>query len=81
MRKRCAQKIVRIPQRHAHGERRPNPLLPFHALEAPIPPQELAAIGRDVADQHVGSVQLSEQPNDLILRGRAVAFSVVQAVP
>jgi hypothetical protein len=78
---RALEEAVRVEQRKAQRERRPQAAAPLHAFVPLVPPEHLTAVGRDVAEQRVGRVQLPEQADHFFLRRRAVAELLGRRLP
>ena len=67
------QQSIGVEDRQALRQRAHQPAWPLAALIAIVTAQQLLAVGRDVALQHVGGMQLPQQLDHLVLGGSGVA--------
>ena len=75
------QEPLRVEQRHAPGEEGQELALPAPALLPLAPPEHLRGVRRDVGLEHVGPVELAQELDHLVLRGRLVAQAPHRRVP
>jgi hypothetical protein len=75
------QRAIGIDQRDADGKRREQVLQPGLPATLARAARELREIRHRFALQHLGRVQLPEQADDLVLRGRVIAEALGGAVP
>ena len=75
------QETIRIEQRKAQCQRRPQPASPKHAFMLLMTPENLHGVGWYIAQQRIGGMQLAEQADRLFLRRGAVTQMGAGRVP
>jgi hypothetical protein len=78
---RSLQESIRIEQGKTNCQRRPQTAFPLQAFVPLVASEQLRAVGRDVAKQSVGRVQLAQQTDDFFLGRRVVAEVGAGGVP